>query len=54
LEIGDVPLKILILGTGGVGGFFGSLLARAGHDVTFVALEGSVICRPDEKPKLIT
>jgi 2-dehydropantoate 2-reductase len=25
------------MGTGGVGGYFGALLARAGHDVTFVA-----------------
>ena len=25
------------MGTGGVGGYFGGLLARAGHDVTFVA-----------------
>ncbi len=25
------------MGTGGVGGYFGGLLARAGHDVTFIA-----------------
>ena len=25
------------MGTGGIGGYFGGLLARAGHDVTFVA-----------------
>ena len=25
------------MGTGGVGGYFGGLLGRAGHDVTFVA-----------------
>ena len=30
-------MKICVVGTGGVGGFFGSLLAQAGHDVTFVA-----------------
>jgi len=30
-------MKIAILGTGGVGGYFGGLLARAGHDVTFIA-----------------
>ena len=30
-------MKICVVGTGGVGGFFGSLLAKAGHDVTFVA-----------------
>lgn len=30
-------MKIAILGTGGVGGYFGALLAKAGHDVTFIA-----------------
>ncbi|MBU0495366.1 MAG: 2-dehydropantoate 2-reductase [Chloroflexi bacterium] len=30
-------MKIAILGSGGVGGYFGGLLARAGHDVTFIA-----------------
>ena len=30
-------MKIVVMGTGGVGGFFGAKLARAGEDVTFVA-----------------
>jgi 2-dehydropantoate 2-reductase len=30
-------LRIAIIGAGGVGGFFGGLLAQAGHDVVFVA-----------------
>ena len=30
-------MKIAIMGTGGVGGFFGGMLARAGEDVTFIA-----------------
>lgn len=30
-------MKIAILGTGGVGGYFGARLAAAGHDVIFVA-----------------
>ena len=30
-------MKIAVMGTGGVGGYFGGLLARAGQDVTFVA-----------------
>lgn len=30
-------MKVLIVGTGGVGGYFGGRLAQAGHKVTFVA-----------------
>ncbi|MEW5938364.1 MAG: 2-dehydropantoate 2-reductase [Chloroflexota bacterium] len=30
-------MKIAIIGTGGVGGYYGGLLARQGYDVTFVA-----------------
>ena len=30
-------MKIGVMGTGGVGGYFGGLLARDGHVVTFVA-----------------
>jgi len=30
-------MKILIAGTGGVGGYFGGRLAKAGHEVTFIA-----------------
>lgn len=30
-------MKIAIIGAGGVGGYYGGLLARHGHDVTFVA-----------------
>jgi len=30
-------MKIAIIGTGGVGGYFGGKLAKAGHDVTFIA-----------------
>ncbi len=30
-------MKAAIVGAGGVGGYFGGLLARAGHDVTFIA-----------------
>lgn len=30
-------MRIAVIGTGGTGGYFGALLARAGHDVTFVA-----------------
>jgi len=30
-------MKIAIMGTGGVGGYYGGLLAQAGHDVTFIA-----------------
>lgn len=30
-------MRIAVMGSGGVGGYFGGLLARAGHDVTFIA-----------------
>jgi 2-dehydropantoate 2-reductase len=30
-------MKVAIFGTGGVGGYFGGLLARADHDVVFIA-----------------
>ena len=30
-------MRIAIIGTGGVGGYFGGKLAEAGNDVTFVA-----------------
>ena len=30
-------MKIAVMGSGGVGGYFGGLLARAGHPVTFIA-----------------
>ena len=30
-------MKIAIIGTGGVGGYFGAKLAQAGNDVTFLA-----------------
>src|SRR6185436_5668432 len=34
---GSVRMKIAMMGSGGVGGFFGGRLAKAGHDVTFIA-----------------
>ncbi|HEV7368112.1 2-dehydropantoate 2-reductase [Arenibaculum sp.] len=30
-------MRIVIMGSGGIGGYFGAKLARAGHDVVFVA-----------------
>lgn len=30
-------MKILIMGTGGMGGYYGALLAQQGHEVTFIA-----------------
>src|SRR5262245_28187746 len=30
-------MKILVVGAGAVGGYYGALLVRAGHSVTFVA-----------------
>jgi 2-dehydropantoate 2-reductase len=33
-------LKILVLGAGGIGGYFGGRLAESGADVTFLVREG--------------
>jgi 2-dehydropantoate 2-reductase len=33
-------MRIAVMGTGGTGGYFGGLLARAGEDVTFIARGG--------------
>ena len=30
-------MRIAVLGSGGIGGYYGALLARSGHDVTFIA-----------------
>jgi len=30
-------MKILVMGTGGIGGYYGGLLANQGNDVTFIA-----------------
>ncbi len=29
-------MKILVMGTGGVGGYYGGLLAQQGNEVTFI------------------
>lgn len=31
------PMKVAVMGAGAVGCYFGGMLARAGHDVTFIA-----------------
>ena len=30
-------MRVAVLGAGGIGGYYGALLARSGHDVTFIA-----------------
>ena len=30
-------MRVAIMGSGGVGGYYGGMLARAGNDVTFIA-----------------
>jgi 2-dehydropantoate 2-reductase len=30
-------MRIAVLGSGGIGGYYGALLARAGHEVAFIA-----------------
>src|SRR5713101_9705532 len=31
------PMRVAVIGAGGIGGLYGGLLARAGHDVSFLA-----------------
>ena len=33
----DIALRFAVMGTGGVGGYFGARLATAGEDVDFIA-----------------
>jgi 2-dehydropantoate 2-reductase len=33
----SAPMKVAVMGAGAVGCYFGGMLARAGHDVTFIA-----------------
>jgi 2-dehydropantoate 2-reductase len=37
IDVTSNPLSIAVVGTGGVGGYFGGRLALVGHNVTFVA-----------------
>src|ERR671928_221877 len=34
---GAQPMRVVVMGSGGLGGYFGGLLARSGANVTFVA-----------------
>src|SRR5438552_10733215 len=33
----SLPMRIAVVGAGGIGGLYGGLLARAGHEVSFLA-----------------
>jgi 2-dehydropantoate 2-reductase len=35
-------MNIIVMGTGGTGGYYGGLLAQTGHDVTFIARGGNL------------
>jgi 2-dehydropantoate 2-reductase len=41
-------MKIVVMGSGGIGGFFGARLAAAGNDVTFVARGAHLAAMQDE------
>ncbi|HWQ28199.1 MAG TPA: 2-dehydropantoate 2-reductase [Dehalococcoidia bacterium] len=45
-------MRIAIVGAGGVGGYFGAVLARAGHDVIFVA-RGETLAALRSRPLLV-
>jgi 2-dehydropantoate 2-reductase len=34
---GQKAMRVLVMGTGGVGGYYGGMLAQQGHEVVFVA-----------------
>ena len=36
-------MRVLMMGSGGVGGFVGARLAETGHDVTFVARRAHLV-----------
>jgi len=45
-----VGVKIAVMGSGGVGGYFGARLARGGADVTFVARGAHFTAMPSLAP----
>src|SRR5207249_7457131 len=36
-EHASLLMRVAVLGSGGIGGYYGALLARSGHDVAFIA-----------------
>jgi len=36
-------VRIAMLGSGGIGGYYGAILAKVGHDVVFIARGGETI-----------
>ena len=44
-------MRIAVMGTGGVGGYFGGMLAKAGHDVNFIA-RGQHLTRACKRPPI--
>ncbi len=45
-------MRIAVVGAGGVGGYFGAVLVRAGHDVTFIA-RGETLAALRVRPLLV-
>lgn len=45
-------MRVAVVGAGGVGGYFGASLARAGHDVTFVA-RGETLAALRSRPLVV-
>jgi hypothetical protein len=47
-EASQMPLKIVIFGSGGVGGYFGAKLAVTGNDVAFLARGQDLDAKPTQ------
>lgn len=45
-------MRIAVVGAGGVGGYFGAVFARAGHDVTFIA-RGETLAALQTRPLVV-
>lgn len=47
-----LSMRIAVVGVGGVGGYFGAVLVRAGHDVTFIA-RGETLAALRARPLIV-
>jgi 2-dehydropantoate 2-reductase len=53
-DVTNKPLNIAVIGTGGVGGYFGGKLAQVGHNVTFVARGDHLVAMQNQGLKVLS